>query len=105
MTRTQFDRFIGALARFEVDPGLRHACNSPGALNFPEFALDAVRCGIALYGCEWPGSRPAMTLRSTLTQVRTHPEGDTVGYGSTWRSPGRSRVATVAIGYADGVSR
>jgi alanine racemase len=105
MTRTQFDRFIGALARFEVDPGLRHACNSPGALTFPEFALDAVRCGIAIYGCEWPGSRPAMTLRSTVTQVRTHGDGDTVGYGSTWRSPGRSRVATVAIGYADGVSR
>jgi alanine racemase len=105
MTRTQFDRFIGALARFEVDPGWRHTCNSPGALNFPEFALDAVRSGIALYGCEWPDAHSAMALRSVVTQLRTHGEGDTVGYGATWRSPGRSRVATVAIGYADGISR
>lgn len=105
MTRSQFDRFIGALAKFEVDPGLRHACNSPGALNFPEFALDAVRSGVALYGCDWPGTRPVMTLRSLVTHLRTLRAGDTVGYGATWRSPGKSTVATIAIGYADGVSR
>jgi alanine racemase len=105
MTNAQFDRFIGALSRFEVDPGLRHACNSAGARRFPEFALDAVRCGIALYGCEWPGTSPVMALRSVVTQLRTLASGDTVGYGATWRAPGRSRVATVAIGYADGVLR
>ena len=105
MTSAQFDRFIGALARFEIDPGLRHACNSAAARRFPEFALDAVRCGIALYGCEWPGTRPVIALRSVVTQLRTLGSGDTVGYGATWRSPGRSRVATVAIGYADGVFR
>jgi alanine racemase len=105
MTRTQFDRFIDALATFEVDPGLRHACNSAGAQHFPEFALDAVRCGIALYGCEWPGTRPVMALRSVVTQLKTLGAGDAVGYGATWRSPGQSSVATVAIGYADGVSR
>jgi len=105
MTRRQFDRFIDALSKFDVDPGLRHACNSAATKNFPEFALDAVRCGIALYGCEWPGTRPVMALRSVVTQLRTLGAGDTVGYGATWRSPGRSRVATVAIGYADGVFR
>jgi alanine racemase len=105
MTSAQFDGFIGALTRFEVDPGLRHACNSAGARRFPEFALDAVRCGIALYGCQWPGTSPVMALRSVVTQVRTLGSGDTVGYGATWRAPGRSRVATVAIGYADGVFR
>ncbi len=105
MTRSQFDRFIDALATFEVDPGLRHACNSAGALHFPEFALDAVRSGIALYGCEWPGTRAAMALRSVVTHVRTLGAGETVGYGATWRSSGKSRVATVAIGYADGVFR
>jgi alanine racemase len=105
MTSAQFDRFIGALSRFEIDPGLRHACNSAGARRYPEFALDAVRCGIALYGCEWPGTRPVTALRSVVTQLRTLGSGDTVGYGATWRSPGRSRVATVAIGYADGVFR
>jgi alanine racemase len=105
MTRNQFDRFIEALATFEVDPGVRHACNSAGARRFPEFALDAVRSGIALYGCEWPGNRPALALRSVVTQLKTVGVGDTVGYGATWRAAARTPVATVAIGYADGVHR
>jgi alanine racemase len=105
MTRAQFEKFIQALATFDVDPGLRHACNSPAALRFPELALDAVRSGIALYGCDWPGTRPAMTLHSVVTHVRVLAQGDTVGYGATWRAPAKSRVATVAIGYADGVFR
>jgi alanine racemase len=105
MTRHQFDRFIEALATFEVDPGLRHTCNSAGARRFPEFALDAVRPGIALYGCEWPGSRPALALRSVVTHVKTVGVGDSVGYGATWRAVARTPVATVAIGYADGVQR
>ena len=86
MTRKQFDRFIAALETFEVEPGLRHACNSAGAHRFPEFALDAVRAGIALYGCEWPGTKPALALRSVVTHLKTVGPGDTVGYGATWRA-------------------
>jgi alanine racemase len=105
MTRLQFDRFLNALAGFDVDPGMRHACNSAGARRHPEFALDAVRCGISIYGCEWPGTEPALSLRSVVTHVKTVEKGATVGYGSRWTATGRSRVATVAIGYADGVFR
>ena len=105
MTRTQFDMFLEALAQFDVDPGMRHACNSAGALRHPELALDAVRAGIAIYGCEWPGTVPAFALRSMVTHVKTLDRGATVGYGATWRAARRSSVATVAIGYADGVLR
>ncbi len=105
MTRRQFDLFIDTLSRFEVGPGTRHACNSAGALNHPDFALDAVRCGISIYGCNWPGAQPALALRSVVTHVKTVEKGATVGYGSLWRAPGVARVATVAIGYADGVHR
>lgn len=105
MTRAQFKRFTDAIAAFDVDPGIRHACNSMGAYHHPEFALDAVRAGIAIYGCEWPGLKPALALRSVITHVKTVDAGDTVGYGATWKSPGKRRVATVAIGYADGVHR
>jgi alanine racemase len=105
MTREQLKRFMGAIAAFDVDPGLRHACNSMGAYHHPEFALDAVRAGIAIYGCEWPGMQPALALKSVVTHVKTVEAGDTVGYGATWKSPGKRRVATVAIGYADGVHR
>jgi alanine racemase len=105
MTKSQFKRFTDAIATFDVDPGLRHACNSMGAHNHPEFALDAIRAGIAIYGCEWPGTQPALSLRSIVTFVKTVGAGDTVGYGATWKAPGNRRVATVAIGYADGVHR
>ena len=105
MTRLQFERFDAALKNLGVEPGLRHACNSAGAHHFPEYALDAVRCGIALYGCEWTGNQPALALKSVITHLKTVEKGATVGYGSTWRARGRTRVATVAIGYADGVHR
>jgi alanine racemase len=105
MTRHQFELFIDTLSRFEVGPGMRHACNSAGALNHPDFALDAVRCGISIYGCNWPGTKPALALRSVVTHVKTIEKGATVGYGALWRAPGTARVATVAIGYADGVHR
>jgi len=105
MTRRQFELFTHTLEGFDVDPGLRHACNSMGAFNHPDFALDAVRCGIAIYGCEWPGTEPVLALRSVVTHVKTVEPGATVGYGATWKAPGRTRVATVAIGYADGVHR
>ena len=105
MTRKQFERFVETLAALGTDPGSRHACNSAAARSFPEYALDAVRCGIALYGCEWPGTAPGMTLHSVVTHVKSVDAGATVGYGATWRAPSRSRLATVAIGYADGVHR
>ena len=105
MTRRQFELFLETVSRFDVSPGMRHACNSAGALNHPDFALDAVRCGIAIYGCEWPGTTPALALRAAITHLKTVERGATVGYGSLWRATERARVATVAIGYADGVHR
>lgn len=105
MTRRQFELFLDTISRFEVGPGMRHACNSAGALRHPDFALDAVRCGIAIYGCEWPGTQPALTLRAMVSHVKTVEKGATVGYGSLWSAAASARVATVAIGYADGVHR
>ena len=105
MTRRQFALFEQTLTTLGVDPGVRHVCNSAAARHFPEFALDAVRCGISLYGCEWPGNEPALALRSVITHLKTVEKGATVGYGATWRAPERRQIATVAIGYADGVHR
>jgi alanine racemase len=105
MTRKQYDRFIEALGTFEVDPGIRHACNTAGARRYPEFALDAVRVGIGLYGCEWPSQKPVLAFRSVVTHIKTVGVGATVGYGATWRATSRTLVAVVAVGYADGVHR
>jgi len=105
MTRAQFELFVDTLETLGADPGIRHACNSAAARHFPEFALDAVRCGIGVYGCEWPGNHQAMTLHSVITHLKSVAAGATIGYGGTWRAPVKSRIATVAIGYADGVHR
>jgi alanine racemase len=104
-TAAQYARFQSALAAFGCDPGVRHACNSPAALRYPHMALDAVRCGIALYGCEWPGLQPVLRLRALLTYVKRVPEGAGLGYGQTWHAPRDSVIATVGIGYEDGVLR
>src|SRR5207245_3175868 len=104
-TRRQFELFIDTVSRLGGSPGMRHACNSAGALNHPDFALDAVRCSISIYGCEWPGAKPGLALRSDVTHLKTVEKDATIGYGSLWRAPGQARVATVAIGYADGVRR
>jgi alanine racemase len=104
-TRLQFDRFLGALERFDVDPGIRHASNSGAVLNHPEMALDAVRPGLAMYGFVGDGLRPALTLRALVTRVHDVAPGESVGYGRAWIAERPSRVATVAIGYEDGVMR
>ena len=105
MTARQFELFLDVLSRFEGSPGMRHACNSAASLRHPEFALDAIRAGIAIYGCEWPGTQPALALRSVITHLKTVLSGATIGYGSRWRAQDTAQVATVAIGYADGVFR
>ena len=105
MTRKQFDLFLDTVSRFDVGPGLRHVCNSAGARLHPDFALDGVRCGISIYGCEWPGTAPALSLRAAITHLKTVERGATVGYGALWQAEAAAQVATVAIGYADGVSR
>jgi alanine racemase len=104
-TREQFDRFLAALDRFDVDPGIRHASNSGAVLRHPEMALDAVRPGLAVYGFVGEGLRPALALRAMVTRVADVRPGQSVGYGRAWVAQRLSRVATVAIGYEDGVMR
>jgi alanine racemase len=104
-TRHQFGLFKSTLEGLGLDPGLRHCCNSAAALNCPDMALDAVRCGIAIYGCGDPSLRPTLALRAVVTQVKEVPTGATVGYERTWTAGRSSRVATIAIGYEDGVLR
>lgn len=100
--REQFDRFLAAT---EGLPGLRHLLNSGGVLNHPEMALDAVRVGIAMYGSEAPAMEPVLQLRARVAQVKTVAPGTTIGYGRTWTAAATARIATVSIGYADGVHR
>ena len=105
MTREQFRRMRVAVERFDVPPGLRHAANTQAALRYPEMALDAVRFGIGMYGCESSELRPALSLHALVTHVVDVIPGGRVGYNGIWTAPRPSRVATVSIGYADGILR
>jgi alanine racemase len=100
--RQQFERFLAATRGLA---GMRHLANSAGVLNHPEMALDAVRVGIAIYGCENPRVRPVLQLRARVAQLKTVAAGVSIGYDRTWIAPRPARIATVTIGYADGVHR
>ncbi|MDQ6616282.1 MAG: alanine racemase [Actinomycetota bacterium] len=103
------------LARHGVEPRLLHAANSAGALLHPASRLDLVRCGIALYGLAPAASlvdqapcshlRPALTLAALVSHVKVVEEGERLSYGLRYRVGRRSVVATVPLGYADGVTR
>jgi alanine racemase len=115
-TAAQLAVYLEACAALQaqgVDPGLRHAANSAGALWHPEGRLDMVRCGIALYGLTPSpaggtvpaGLRPAMSVRARVSYAKTVEAGERVSYGLRYRLDRRSVIATVPIGYADGVPR
>ncbi len=114
-TAEQLGRFDDALTgwrRSGLPTGIVHAANSAGLLAHPDACRDLVRAGIAVYGVppspELDGSvplEPAMELVSRVTAVRTVPPGESVSYGRHWWATEPTRVATVAIGYADGIQR
>ncbi|MCY7359681.1 MAG: alanine racemase, partial [Rudanella sp.] len=112
-SRTQFERFVQATDLLEQGLGYqptRHLLNSAGIVRFPEFRLDMVRLGIGLYGIESsqiePGQvMPVGTLRTVVSQIKTVWAGDTVGYSRRGVLDHDARIATLAIGYADGYDR
>jgi alanine racemase len=114
-----FERLVGDLEAQGVTVPLSHAANTAGTIAFPEARLGMVRCGIGLYGY-LPGSSvqsafaahapgvsliPAMSLKAQVVAVRTLDAGERPSYGRLRPLPERSVVATVPIGYADGVPR
>jgi len=107
------DEARAALASAGLDPPLVHLANSAGAIAHPGARLDMVRCGIALYGVPpMPGIvpdagalRPVLSLRSAVSLVRSLDAGETPSYGRRRPLERRSLIATVPIGYADGIPR
>ena len=103
---------VAVLAAEGIRPDLLHAANSAGLLAHPASRLDLVRCGIALYGLAPSRAlegvadlRPALSLLAEISFVKPLAEGEAVSYGLRWTAPAPTVVATVPIGYADGVPR
>lgn len=108
----QFTEMIDALKERGITFSLRHCCNSAAALRFPEMHLDMVRAGIVLYGaspsCEMEDIVPlhaAMAVKTVVEQIKTVPAGTTVSYGHTHTCNRETVLATLPIGYADGLLR
>jgi alanine racemase len=107
-----FRRMAAALEAALGHAVLKHALNSAGILRFPDAQFDMVRLGIGLYGVDASNTaeptalRPVSQLRTTISQVKTLPAGHTVGYGRRGAAVvSERRIATLAIGYADGYDR
>ncbi len=113
-TDTQIARFaavLDELAGLGVRPALAHACNSAGLLAHPAARHDLVRCGLAIYGVAPSPAlaeacsdlRPALALKARVSLVKEVEAGEGVSYGLRFRADRPTVVATVPIGYADGV--
>lgn len=107
-----FDRVLGALAAAGIDPGVRHAANSAAAIAHPRARLDLVRVGIASYGIapsdelgDHAALRPAIRWTSSVRFVKRVRAGEHVSYGHRHTFLHDTVVATVPVGYADGVRR
>ena len=109
-----FDEATATLGRYGVRADVRHAANSAALLR-GESSLDAVRPGIAIFGvspraegAEAPFTnelRQVIRVRSEVVALRDLDAGKPVGYGALFRTQRRSKIATVPMGYADGLSR
>ena len=114
-TQEQLGRFTVVAKQLEaagLHPPLRHAANSAVAIAHPAGRFDLVRCGIAVYGIAPSPAlaghlplRPALSLKAAVSQVRSVAAGEGASYGLIRRFDGPTTLATVPLGYADGVRR
>jgi alanine racemase len=108
-----FMDFLNRLRKAGVEPPVRHAANSAALIDMPQSHLDMVRPGIASYGL-YPSDevnkkhvflKPAMALKARIIHLKKVPAGFKVSYGSTHVTPKATTIATIPIGYADGLNR
>jgi alanine racemase len=97
------------MAELNIKP-IRHILNTSGISNFPQAQYNMVRLGIGLYGVsnaveEQKHLENVGTLKSIISQIRTIQSGESVGYGRRFIADKPSKIATIPIGYADGISR
>ncbi len=112
-TRGQLAHFYTTVAELRalgIAQPVVHVENSAGLIGFPEQAGDMVRAGLVLYGSAprpefQPRLRAAMTWKTRIALLRTAPAGHGISYGRTFKTTRPTRIATLAVGYADGYRR
>ena len=107
---TLFERLSNKISsELGINP-IRHILNTSGISNFGESQYDMVRLGIGLYGIsndekEQKYLENVSTLKSVISQIRTINKGESVGYSRRFIAQKTTKIATIPIGYADGISR
>ncbi|MCR5849716.1 MAG: alanine racemase [Bacteroidaceae bacterium] len=107
----QYQRFLTGSQQLQdafPHPILRHICNSAGIERFPERHLEMVRLGLGLYGinsCNNKTIHNVSTLRTTILQIHDVKAGESIGYSRRTVLERDSRIASLPIGYADGLNR
>ncbi len=108
----RFDAFVADLASNGIEPPMLHAANTAGGLEFSEARFSMVRAGLGIYGLRPAPDvapnlqlQPAMRVISAVSYLRSLPAGARPSYGRRLPLPAAAKVATVPIGYADGVYR
>jgi alanine racemase len=111
----EFRAAVAALAAIGIRPPLLHAANSAAALWHPAARFDMVRCGLAIYGLspspelarggDAAALRPALSLKARVSHVKWVTAGERLSYGLRYQLDRDSVIATVPLGYADGVTR
>jgi alanine racemase len=106
----QLEEFAAVAARFPA--ATRHVANSAATFSFPQARLDAVRCGVALYGLspfggepQEHGLDPVLSWRSYVAQAKTLRPGQSTGYGRRFLAERETRIGLVPVGYGDGFRR
>jgi alanine racemase len=109
---TRFTEAVDMIKRAGINPGIVHAAASGGTLLYPESYFDMARPGIMLYGyapsnevAEKADVRPVMELVTKVSFLKKIKKGEAVSYGRKWTAPEDTTVATLPMGYADGLPR
>ena len=110
-TRGQIERFDYMSQQLtewlDYEP-LRHLANSAAIVRFPEAHFDMCRLGLGLYGFGFEHNEeliPVATLSTRIVQIKTLPRGESIGYGRATRLERETTIATIPVGYADGLDR
>ncbi|MDR2807968.1 MAG: alanine racemase [Spirochaetaceae bacterium] len=99
---------VAAIRQAGIDPGIVHAANSGAVIQHPAAYQDMVRPGIVLYGYSpIPGFpvEPVMEMCSAIIFIKKVRAGESISYGRTWTAPEDTQIATIPVGYADGLPR
>lgn len=107
---SKFDKWSGYLSESLAVKPIRHILNTSGIYHYPEAQYDMVRLGIGLYGVgndttEQKQLQNVGTLKTVILQIKQVPAGDSVGYGRRFMAHKPVSVATLPVGYADGIRR